>query len=103
MSDLLRWAATGSPGKVKRPTDFVKDSAKSYVLPGMDPIPLTNWRLDTQDRPAGIIVVRIVGKNVEGKEVVTAPLVERLTGRRVLTSDGKIWRLKRPEAYRPER
>ena len=64
----------------------------------MDPISLTNWRLDAQDRPGGIIVTRIVGEDADGREIVTAPLVERLPNRLVLTADGKIWRLARPEA-----
>lgn len=59
----------------------------------MDPNSLTNWRLDTQNRPGGIIVLRVVGRNADGKEVVTAPFVERLPSRQVRTADGKVWRL----------
>ena len=57
----------------------------------MDTQTLTDWHLDAQDRPGDIIVVRLVGIDDAGREVVTVPLVERLPSRRVKTADGRIW------------
>lgn len=62
---------------------------------GVDPFTLTNWRLDAQDRPGGVIVVRIIGEDAYGREIVTAPFVERLPARKVRTADGKVWTLRK--------
>jgi hypothetical protein len=35
--------------------------------------------------------VRVTGLDSNGREVTTAPFVERLPARRVLTADGKVW------------
>ncbi len=51
---------------------------------------LTHWRLETTDSDDAI-VVRVTGLDSNGREIITAPLVERLPARQVLTADGKVW------------
>ena len=57
---------------------------------------LTHWLLDAKDRPGAIIVVRIIAQQ-DGREIITAPLVERLPARQVLTADGKVRVLGKPK------
>ncbi len=58
----------------------------------MAPYLLTHWLLDAKDRPGAIIVVRIIAQQ-DGREFITAPLVEHLPARKVRTAERMVWRL----------